>query len=168
MDFEDLIPIAVLVFWVVAALARRKGGKKRMPPPLPRREKVRPPEVTSPRPRRERPPGRGLLESLREGLEDFAKETREEVEQDFPTSLKPRAAGRVGESRRRKPGPKPRDEVGLGDLMSPSSTRTVRSHTSVPTVLAETGRAGRPSTEELRKAIVWSEILGPPVSLRDE
>ncbi|MFW5774959.1 MAG: hypothetical protein ACOCW2_01600 [Chitinivibrionales bacterium] len=164
MDFfESLGPIILLIIWaIIAAQARKKKQEDESEQQAPNQPS---------RPQREQKRGTSLLDTLRERMETLARE----LEGGSPTPEKQEEE-------------KAKKTLATHDL---STQKTKINHDTTTAVFEplvgavevppvsttrQTGIVRRKTnrfisandfrTEQLRKAIIWSEILQPPVSLR--
>lgn len=190
MDLENLIPFLIFIAVMFVNLAASIGKKKKAetkrarkrvaPATIPPMTKARPQrdvferEAEPPAPEREEKPV----------WEEFFKDISEEVEKslrpDPPKPVEPpRPVQRRDDrprpvNRKRLAKPQPRSEPRPAQpkpVRQAESPRRSRRHSE--TVPLEGVRspaihpvAARPTGAALRQAIVWAEILGPPVSLR--
>ncbi|MEH0018772.1 MAG: hypothetical protein V6Z89_03915 [Desulfobacter sp.] len=163
MDFDTLITyILLFLFFVLPSILKRKGQKKKTAP----REKKKKPSIFDRL-------GQKIQEFIRE-LEKQAREAKKEQDGSVWDELDDRDEEMV-----------PAYEAGDGDFqshepeapdLSRPGTRTVRvtppeqSHPKdmAPTCPAVPAvRAGLPA-HALQQAVVWSEVLGPPIALRKD
>jgi hypothetical protein len=179
---EKLLPLLFLLFWAVIAVQSRKK-KVRKPPPLPPGARARDRQRAAPaagsgetKKRQPSPPlpARSFLDGLRVGFEGLAREIRSSVGQDLPPSLGGTMQrvyeAEEGEGEQIILKPQAAEEVALSEIMSPIAQSTLDQYHSSPHPYALAGatKEAHYTVHQLRTAIVWSEILGPPLSLRED
>lgn len=162
MKFENIVPILVMVVYVALILLKRRGLKGAAPGKEGGSKKV---PDTAPR-------VPGLFLKLGERLKSFFSELEQqfriEAEKARTTSLEP---------------DKPQDMI---DLPDGESDLLWKEEPSIPMVAGvkhelprqrirkkkeKTCRLGvdiRPCRQKIRSAVVWSEILAPPLAIRQE
>ena len=152
MDFDSIFPIIILIIWGIGAVMRN----------LPRKDQ----EDSAPV---EQSPG--LFKILQRGLAALEEKSRVDQRLDLDGHLQPvdvaepakpvqRKLSLIDRAERDRDGaPAPIDISEKVDYRSPSPDTVSRE--------AKPGPVARIDRRKLRNAVVWAEILAPPVALRD-
>jgi hypothetical protein len=180
-NLEKLIPILFIIFWVIISLQGKKK-KRRLPPPVPGGDRPARRDDDSAKKRREQQrnepaPGLELLQNLRKSFENLSRELAAGEEGPSRTP----ADAKLAQSRERREKLRKakmlkaqrasqQEEVALKDIMSPAVSKPGPLPAARSRSASRTARKGvrKYSVRKLRDAVVWSEILAPPVSMRDE
>lgn len=165
---EKMIPMVVFVLWILAALFRQ-GKKKTVPPP-----------VSSEKKTQQAPPGSILskvFDELRQSLQSAL-----EVDKEIPPQSSTPAAAE-NSSDYSHPDSYVRGDISLENMVDEELPRemfpVVKTTSGISA--ATVGRAqmqfagkenwrggsGRFTSRTLRDGILWSEVLQPPIALRD-
>jgi hypothetical protein len=182
MDFEKILPIILLIVWSIAASqAQKKKKRKRSEesgdqgPKRPARTTERPARQQPQRPAAPRP--KPVFQDIRQTLQNVFDELGEAVRQDLPSPAERKRPGRRQTKAERASG---KTRIEKEEKRSSAEKRRpeeveLESMTAIPKELkpvdleprVEVGDFELRSPGELRRAVVWSEIIGKPVSLRD-
>ena len=178
MDLESFSPLLLLLFWVLVGLFSSKKHKKKgqkLPPYKQQNQEKQ----------------HGQPKTLKEMLEPFITEITESpkktIQNNIPSppikNSPPQSFEQSGKNMHKQVSKEPTSQK--KSLIDASSTLTKEgtpalnstqptsglspAHASIskPMSAAPT-LSSIPTREKLRTAVVWSEILAPPVSLRDE
>jgi hypothetical protein len=166
---DNFIPLIVILIFIVSIVSRIKSAQK--------------PKAGA----RPAPPG-----DLGTKLKAFFSEIQQKLEEQAPSGPSgPSRWERLSTAGQTRLSPPPGDEMALDDLeleyeeaqptplpVKKPPLRPAMTPTPPPEELPRSGRPGpctpesldareAPCPEFLRRAVVWSEILGPPVALRD-
>ena len=148
MDFEDIIPFLIVIFYLLSSVLSKIGQRKTSP--------------SGQQAAGEKKEGLDLLKDLLTGrttvekiLEKQAKQQRPEAvaKKQRPLPQKRVVAGRVSEQKR--------DQVPVPPV---AGTPATKGEELIEFRLDQ----GRLKRGRLRRAVVWSELLGKPLALRDE
>jgi|GEM_PF-4452388 len=181
MDFFDkLLPVIFLIIWTLLAVQGRKKRPRSRPAPKPagRRdiehtqdEQTGATRTTGTPKRGQQPPARGFFESLKEGVEQLSREIVESVQTvPAPAVPGPKKGGGGGRAASvplppaAHAGQNFRDGAEAQD--DEISQRGKRSTPALPPRRAAGTHARPVKRWPLTQAVIWSEIIGPPVSLR--
>jgi len=142
-SFEKLIPILFLIIWSIVALM---GKKKKQKKPLPEPNK-KPAKVNS------------FLGDIKDTVENFLNELEQPSENVIPDKLNLK-------------GKKDKSVSEPVDIELKIPDKTVKTLSQIPEESAYTIHKKSSSIEcfsvkKLREAVIWSEILARPISLRD-
>lgn len=184
--FEKISPLILLIVWaILAAAANQKKKKVRSEQAAPTdRQPGKPVQPAN----QSDNPVETLMEKLRRGLEEISQEvsqspadvgqnnTGERVERTSPPPLPEstdervrRAEAQQGEKRKKLRQREKPKYVGTSEY-APIESLTRTGKTTTPVVsdayTIDAVKKNLPSSD-LRKGIIWLEILQPPVSLRD-
>ncbi len=151
MDFDRIFPlIIIMIVWGIGAVMRN----------LPKKDQQGPAPA-------KQPPG--LFKILQQGLAALEEKSRTDQRLDLDGDLQPVAVAEPAKPVQRKlslidraeraAAPESIDISEKVDYRSPSPDTASREPRSAPPP-----RAGR---RKLRNAVIWAEILAPPVALRD-
>ena len=141
-SFEKLIPVIFLIIWsIIAVAAKKKKKEQQSRPDTPKKRKPRNP----------------LLGNLQNTLDTFFTELQPQtVEQSEETDTFKDTIDEID------------TEVTIPEIKKepskPFETKKAPSQLQMHSLL----RQGSDSTARLREAVIWSEILGKPVSMREE
>lgn len=146
--FTKLIPIIFLIIWTIIAI---KGKKKKKQAPSTDKE-IKPPTATP-------------FDKLQNTFKDLFAELEQPVEEELPKTLEPENI-KIPETK------KTRIEKDMKIKMSdtdfkPSAPKPQETKPSYQTYTGTVVKSAIP-VKKLREAVIWSEILGKPVSIRDE
>jgi ElaB/YqjD/DUF883 family membrane-anchored ribosome-binding protein len=170
VDFEALLPLILLIIWAILS-ARLKGKGRQDSGPEP----VSPSDDSGgPVPERKSPPkGKSLFENLRETLDSVMQEMSQQADERGPQakqeSKKSLKSAEEKRSERMARAERRRQEKGMdkdefeflhhpSEPLKPSAPAAAKPRKETITL---------PDRDELRKAVIWSEILGKPVALRE-
>lgn len=139
MDLDNIIPIVVLIFWGLAALLGKGSKQKR---------------------KGEKKPSGGLLEKIQSAVEDIAEEINSSKTPDFNFDLLEDDVAVDKEIVVQKP---------VKSLPIKEKTTYVipKSSSAKSSMELNSASKSKYSSEKLKEAIIWSEIIAPPLSLRD-
>ena len=148
-SFEKFIPIIFLIIWILIAVLGKKK-KKQAPPP----DKEKRPSPATP------------FDKLQSTFKDlFAELEQPGVEEELPEILEPK---KVKIPERKKTKIEKDIEIKLQDTdIKPSPPTPPEIKPSYPTYARSVAKTAIP-VKKLQEAVIWSEILGKPVSMRDE
>ena len=147
-SFTKLIPIIFLIIWTIIAI---KGKKKKKQVPSTDKEKKLPPATP--------------FDKLQNTFKDLFAELEKPVEEKPLETLKPEKT-RIPETKKTRI---EKDiEIKLSDTdIKPSAPKPQETKPSYQTYTGTVVKTTAP-VKKLREAVIWSEILGKPVSIRDE
>lgn len=197
MDFEglqNLLPILFLIFWaIVGAQAKKRTQRQDKSSPQPPGKPLspggrgkRPGEMQRQRsPQGQRPSPRGpLFESMRETLQEVWGDLSEAVNEDMPGApvKKPSVHDKLDqkqEERRdrlskaeRKRTQRTGETISVRDRLEQAPQIAMESTSSTrvekPRIARDISSSFSSGTVDLQEAIVWSEILGKPIALRED
>lgn len=149
-SFTKLIPIIFLIIWTIIAI---KGKKKKKRAPSTDKEKKLPPPATP-------------FDKLQNTFKDlFAELEQPAVETELP-EIPELQKTKIPETRKTRI---EKDmEIKLSDTdIKPSVPKPQETKPSYQTYTGNVVKTTVP-VKKLREAVIWSEILGKPVSIRDE
>ncbi|MBD3314550.1 MAG: hypothetical protein GF344_02075 [Chitinivibrionales bacterium] len=179
MDFEKILPILFLILWTIfASLGRRKSKKSPQSS-----EDAAGPNRTNERPQRRNPrrptapKPQPIFQDIRQTIENMFDELGEAVQKDIPPKSKEMRTSKHSQKVRKVTG-STRIEKAEGrsaaerhepeeldlESMQPAPEK-LRPVSLEPQASLESFQLR--SRAELRRAVVWSEIIDKPVSLRD-
>jgi hypothetical protein len=187
MDLEKLLPILFLVIWSIFASQARKKKKQQAQrqgrqPERPSRTTQRPPRQEPQRPSGSKP--KTLFQDLRKKLEEAFEELGEPVRQgqsstatrkqrtERPQKERPATkATRIEKTQKRRSTTKRTSlqdygpEVADLEAISRAPDKLAYGEQEATVDIEELGIH---SPRQLRRAVIWSEIIGKPVSLRNK
>ncbi len=163
MDFGDIITLILFLVFIVSPFLKRKKTNK------------------AGKPAKSKQSGFSVLGKLKEVLKEAAREMEAQAEQ----ARKKEASGQS--NRLREPQSRPVDQAGEESVSqtlkkeprrkaakipetrgSRSLTQKSFGHDAMPTTCLRSGPRRLPARARgLQKAVIWKEILGKPVALRD-
>ncbi len=150
MDFDNIFPIIILIIWGIGAVMRN----------LPKKDQ----EDSAPV---EQSPG--LFKILQRGLAALEEKSRADQRLDLDGHLQPVAVAEPAKPVQRKLSLIDRAERAAGSESIDISDKVDYKSPSPDTVSREAkpGPVARIDRRKLRNAVIWAEILAPPVALRD-
>ena len=192
MDFDGWVYIAAGIWFLLSLLNKARAGREKEPPaPDPYTEPRRQPSVRDPQPDATQREGSRLEQVLRElerSLEQAGSTSRpvrfplpeaEEVEDRESLETEPQVMS-LEQDVRRAARQEFTQDAGVEELVARrikaasarDSARTKVDHVQLDSQIRQepadhTATRGY-TAQELRRAVVWREILGPPSSLRGE
>jgi hypothetical protein len=150
-SFEKIVPLIFFIIWAIVAVLGKKK-KQKAPPP----DKEKQPAPATP------------FNKLQNTFKDLFVELEQPVAEELPETLKPKKA-KIPEVRKTRM-EKERDreiEIEVSDKeIKPLPPEPAKVKPSYQTHTRKTVRTAVP-VSKLREAIIWSEILAKPVSMRD-
>ncbi len=151
-SFEKLIPIIFLIIWtVIAVLGKKKKKQARST------DKVIKPAPATP------------FDKLQNTFKDLFAELKQPVAEELPETLKPQKIKipETGKTRTQKDTERAiENEISDKDIKPPPS-KPPEGKSSYQTHTIKAARTAVP-VSKLQEAVIWSEILAKPVSMRDE
>ena len=147
-SFEKLIPIIFLIIWIIVAVL---GKKKKQKAPTPDKEKQ--PAPATP------------FDKLQNTFKDLFAELEQPVAEELPETLKPQKAV-IPEVRKTRMEKEMEIEISDKDI-KPLPPKPPEVKPSYQPHTRKTARTAVP-VSKLQEAVIWSEILAKPVSMRDE
>ncbi len=148
MDLDNIIPINIDVIYMISSIVKAKSLKKGKSP--------------------EKPSG------LKKMLNNIAAQAREAMEEQVPVEQKGKGGWdelivedvqppvRPIKKRIKKKAPRPVSQKKVFERVGEETKQIAEVQEIKPAV------SRKYNVSDLKKAVVWSEILGPPVALRDE
>ena len=144
-SFEKLIPIIFLIIWTIVAVL---GKKKKQKAPTPDKEKQ--PAPATP------------FDKLQNTFKDLFAELEQPVAEELPETLKPQKT-KIPETKKTRIEKSKEMEIEISD----KDIKPLEVKSSYQTHIRKPIRTAVP-IKKLREAVIWSEILAKPVSMRDE
>lgn len=149
-SLERLIPLLFLIIWVIATVARKKKQQ-----PAPATDKEKKPAPATP------------FDKLQNTLKDLFAELEQPVAEELPETLKPKKT-KIPETTKTRIEKGKDIEIEISDKdIKPLSPKPQEIKSSYQTHFRERAKTAVP-IKKLREAVIWSEILAKPVSMRDE
>ena len=147
-SFEKLLPIIFLIIWTIIVMLGKKKKKQ-----APSTDKEKRPAPATP------------FDKLQNTFKDLFAELEKPVEEEIPETLEPEET-KIPKTKKTKI--EIDKEMKLSDLdIKPSPPPLPEIKPSYPTYARSVAKTAIP-VKKLREAVIWSEILGKPVSIRDE
>lgn len=139
MDADNIIPLVVAIFWGIAALVAKSAKKSK--------------NTEGPK------KGPGLMDRIQNTVENIAKEMQVEQSSDFKLEfLEDDIADEEIVIPKKAVQPVPVVEKGRRRVSSLKTSEYRRDSSK---------KSAEFSSKKLKDAIVWSEIIAPPLALRD-
>ena len=154
--FESLFPILIFIIWVIVSIFA--ASKKRRPassPPPSRQRSETPSSGTVER-------KTGAVDELKRSLEIIFEDMRHPPRETIPEHRETETL--ESETLEQKKGA---DRVSYTRPKQIPVARAAKRAESAYAPFVEAGTLPLPTQQELRKAVIWSEIIGPPISLRE-
>lgn len=142
MDLDNIIPVVVLIFWGLAALLGKGAKNKR-------------------RGKQEQASKSGLLGQIKSAVENFAEEVQSSSSSNFNFKLLEDDISQDEEivvAKTKKP---------VRPVKETEAFFVPEAKEVVDTSIHISRSKAKYSAKKLKEAIVWSEIMAPPIALRD-
>lgn len=149
-SFEKLMPILFLIIWSLIAIMSKK---KRRRAPASNKEKKTVPATP--------------FDKLQNTLKDMFEELKQPVVDKLPETLKPEKT-KIPETRKTRIEKEKEKGIEISDkTIRPLSPTTLEIKPSYEMYTRKRIKTSVPR-KKLQEAVIWSEILAKPVSMRDE
>jgi hypothetical protein len=153
-SFEKLLPILFLIIWTIIAVSAKKRKKQQRPAPNAEKKS-----------KRQGP----LLGKLQSSLDSFFTQLAQGYNEELPASLK--ASPETGGSRKIREIEETIEgaetEITLPERRIKPPKPVKPGRISIQPSLRLLSAQSSDSISRLRAAVIWSEILGKPVGMRD-
>jgi hypothetical protein len=154
MEFDKIIPIVIFIIWAIVAVKKRKKPQKKQPAPLKEKPKQ---------------PANQLFGKFQSTIENFLEQLEQQKSVATPKTIPPSSEEDPEYAYQEQPDSQEEmvetvTSINEYEKVPESSLQTSPEHKTQKKHSKKTKKR----IEQLKKAVIWSEILAKPVGLREE